>query len=84
MTLIKPYQNESESLTIGGLTVENRTDRIAIYGNIHLTRDKAGLAQARVLKTLVDGVVQALESEKALPDRIELTNKPRPARNPFV
>ena len=33
-----PAYNESESLGIGDLTIENRTDRISIYGNIDLTR----------------------------------------------
>ena len=84
MASIKPYQNESESLAVGGITIENRTDRVALYGNIHLTRDKAGLADARTLKAILDAVVKALESQKGLPDKIELTNKPRFVKNPFA
>jgi hypothetical protein len=80
---IKPYANESESFEIADLTIENRTDRVQIYGSIHLTRDKAGLVNARILKRLLDDVVQALESEKSLPDKIKLTNAPRPAKFPF-
>lgn len=84
MASIKPYQNESESLAIGGLTIENRTDRVEIYGSLHLTRDKIGLADARSLKALLDSVVKALESDKALPAKVELTNKPRFVKNPFA
>jgi len=84
MTLIKPYQNESEALAIGGLTIENRTDRVTIYGSIQLTRDMIGLAHARALKAVVDNVVQALAQDKHLAEKVELTNKPRPAKNPFT
>src|SRR4051794_37946089 len=51
---ISPFANESESLGIGDLTIENRTDRISIYGNIDLTRDKSGLEHARMLKAVLD------------------------------
>ena len=40
MMSIRPFENEEESLSIGGLTVENRTDRVELYGSVHLTRDK--------------------------------------------
>jgi len=39
---INPFKNESESLQIGDLTVENRIDRISIFGSIDITRDKEG------------------------------------------
>jgi hypothetical protein len=83
MSPIKPFENESESLAIANLTIENRMDRVAIYGQAHLTRDKKGLADARELKAVLDDVVKALESTKDLPDQLALTNKPRPAKNPF-
>jgi hypothetical protein len=83
MSPIKPFENEEESLSIGDLTVENRTDRVELYGRIHLTRDKSGLEMARQLKALIDSVVSALEKAKDLPDEVVLTNKPRPAKNPF-
>ena len=57
MATIKPFANDSDSIGIGGLTVENGTDQIAVYGNLDITRDKAGLAAARKLKALVDAAV---------------------------
>jgi hypothetical protein len=84
MMAIRPFQNESESVGIGGMTVENRTDRVQIYGQLQLTRDKKGLGQARELKNILDTVVKALEAERDLPDQVVLTNKPRPAKNPFA
>jgi len=84
MRPINAFENEEESLQIAGLTVENRTDRVALYGHLHLTRDKGGLAHARVLKAILDAVVQALENQADLPDQTALRNKPRPAKNPFA
>ena len=43
MSSFTPYQNEAQSLGIDELTVENRLDRISVYGSIELTRDQAGL-----------------------------------------
>ena len=80
---ISPFTNESESLGIGDLTIENRTDRISIYGNIDLTRDKAGLEHARLLQAVLDKVVQALETEKNLPDKIAPPDIPDEVANPF-
>lgn len=82
MSSIKPYQNEAESLAIGDLTVENRIDRVSVYGSVELTRDKAGLQQAKALKELVDAVVAALESEKALPEHVQAKPSEK-VRNPF-
>ena len=80
---ISPFANESESLGIGDLTIENRTDRISIYGNIDLTRDKSGLEHARMLKAVLDRVVQVLESERDLPDKIAPPDMPDEVANPF-
>lgn len=81
---MKAFANESDALAIGGLTVENRTDRVQLYGQLHLTRDKAGLADAKALKAILDSVVEALEGQPDLPEEIPLTNAPRSARNPFA
>ena len=81
---MKPFENESESDSIGSLTIENRTDRVTLYGNLHLTRDKVGLAHARTLKDLLDDVVRVLEAARDLPEKVELKNAPRPVKNPFA
>ncbi|MBB5368380.1 MULTISPECIES: hypothetical protein [unclassified Janthinobacterium] len=64
-----PYANESDVLSIGGLSIENRLDRISISGDIDLTQDQAGLALARQLQTLLSDVVAQLE-KAALPDQL--------------
>ena len=67
-----PFKNEEDAIGIGELTVENRLDRIEIYGSISLTRDKTGLELALQLKQLVDTTGAAMQSEK-LPDKIPIT-----------
>ncbi|WP_158043395.1 hypothetical protein [Skermanella pratensis] len=80
---ISPFANESEALAIGDLTIENRTDRVSLHGSIDLTRDKAGLEHARILKAVLDEVVQVLENEKSLPDKIAPPDMPDEVANPF-
>ena len=66
------YQNESDSFTIGSdLTVENRLDRISIYGSIELTKDKHGLQKAYELKRIIDATIAELKN-KDLPEHIEI------------
>lgn len=71
------FQNESEVMILKGenhdLNVENRTDRVSLYGSLDITRDRAGLEQALRLKKVVDGMVAALEAERqnwVLPDKL--------------
>jgi hypothetical protein len=80
--VIHPYQNEEETFNIDDLTIENRLDRVQIYGSVEITRDKAGLEMARELKTLIDSVVAALESEE-LPSAISV-EPPDTTDNPFL
>ena len=79
----KPYANEADVLRIGDLEIENRVDRVTLTGDVVLTCDKAGLALARQLQALVDGVVKALEADKELPDVVEV-KEARAVKNPFA
>ena len=57
-----PYDNEADVLNIGGLQIENRLDRVTLSGDVDLTADQAGLADARALHQLLAEVVAALEA----------------------
>ena len=83
MSDFKPFDNEADVLTIGGLSVENRVDRVTLQGDVELTRDRKGLALARELKAALDATVMALEADKALPDAVQVV-KPRSVKNPFA
>lgn len=79
----KPYDNEADVLRIGDLEIENRVDRVALTGDVVLTKDKAGLALARELQALVDDVVKVLEADKQLPEVVVL-KEVRTVKNPFA
>ena len=79
---MKPFANESDVTSIGGLEIENRTDRISIGGALDITRDKAGLKHAQALKAFVADVLAVLESAD-LPDKIAMKATTK-AKNPFA
>lgn len=71
------FKNEFEVMIIKGqnhdLNIENRTDRVSLYGSVDITRDKVGLEQALRLKGVVDNMVSVLADEQVngvLPDKI--------------
>lgn len=81
-----PFNNEADCISVGGITIENRIDAVAIYGSIDITRDKKGLIQAEILREAVCSIVNSLNSSDlvgALPNAVE---KPLPTitvTNPF-
>lgn len=70
MNTLKPFANESDSIAIDELTIENRVDQLELYGSLAITRDKAGLARALELKALIDATVAELQAAPDLPDQI--------------
>ena len=68
--MIKPFQDDESAASIGDLSIENSTSSVTISGSLEVTRDKAGLKRARALKQFVDAVVEQLEGNGDLPDRI--------------
>lgn len=75
------FQNESEVMILKGenhdLNIENRLDRVSLYGSVDITHDQAGLAQALRLKGVVDGMVSVLSEEQVrgeLPDKVVPAN----------
>ena len=77
------YANEADVLRIGDLEIENRVDRVTLTGDVVFTRDKAGLALAKDLLTLMRSVVKALEDDKQLPDVVKL-KEAKTVKNPFT
>lgn len=81
MMQFEPFKDEATTLTLDQMTVENRLDRIEIYGSLQITRDQAGLRLVRELKALLDAAVATLEQEE-LPAQI--ASKPvDKVANPF-
>lgn len=42
------FENETDTLSVGGMSIENRLDKISIYGSLDITKDKSGLTNALV------------------------------------
>lgn len=83
--MLTPYADESASLEINGLTVENRLDRVSLFGSIDITRDQVGLAAARELHVLTSRIVADLEKLLAageLPAKVEV-EQAETVDNPF-
>lgn len=76
------YENETDTFLIDDLTVENRLDRISLYGSLDITKDARGLEHALKLKRIIDASVEALRRDKNLPERIEV-EKSDSVENPF-
>jgi hypothetical protein len=78
---IDPFHNESETLQIAELTIENRLDRVSLFGSLDITLDKEGLEKARQLKDVVDLIIAEMNSAD-LPDHVSLI-PPDSVKNPF-
>jgi hypothetical protein len=83
METIDPFANESETLQIDDLTIENRKDRVTIYGSIDITRDKKGLGAASLLEYLFKAIVARLAQED-LPDSLPPPQNIEVVKNPFA
>lgn len=83
---LTPFANEADTLEFGDLKIENRLDRVSLYGSLDLTRDRAGLNQAKKLKALLDATVKQLEVDAAagiLPDVVTVVPA-ESVKNPFA
>ena len=79
----RPYADEAAALQIGDLTIENRVDRVALFGSLDLTHDKVGLQQARVLRDLLAAVVAELERPGTELPEATKTASTDTVKNPF-
>ena len=80
----RPFADDAAVQTLGGLSVENGTARIALHGSLDLTRDRAGLERARALRDILDAAIAVLEAED-LPEAVaEEPEAAQTVRNPFA
>ena len=82
MTEFHPLADDTASATIAGLTFENGTDKVSVYGEAEFARDARGLEAARRLRDLFGALAAALESGVGAPP--PPAEKPVPVDNPFA
>lgn len=68
----RAFENESDNAEIGDMTIENRLDRVEIYGSLAITLDREGEALLVKLESLVAGMRRAFDARPDLPDKIAL------------
>jgi len=78
----EPFDNETDVISVGGLTIENRVDRVTLQGDVELTKDRRGLALARELKAVIDATLKVLEADEDLPGAVQV-DAPTKVENPF-
>lgn len=81
----EPFADDASVRNIGGLSIENGTERIALHGSLDITRDRAGLAAARTLRETFDAIARSLEGHD-LPEQVAeaAETPPREVKNPFA
>ncbi|RQQ24589.1 hypothetical protein DF111_34110 [Burkholderia stagnalis] len=84
----KAFADDSTVVNIHGdaFTVTNDPERVVLSGTLELTRDKAGLAAALALQSAIASVVDVLQHDPALPERVS-EEPPAPTgkiKNPFT
>ncbi|GJD37474.1 hypothetical protein [Methylobacterium aerolatum] len=81
----EPFADDAACRTIGGLSVENGTTRITLHGSLDIPRDRAGLAQARLLRETLEAIVRTLEAAPLPEEVAEAADLPsKTVKNPFA
>lgn len=63
--MIDPFANDSESMQIGELIIENQQEKVIIYGDIDIYCNAQGLQHAQQLHELTGNILQALQAKLA-------------------
>lgn len=77
------FNNESEVSEIGNLSIENRLDRISVYGDLDITPDNEGLLKARALHEMFRGIMMMLEYKMNTPVVTPVVAEVSEVDNPF-
>ena len=86
--MFKPFANDTDVMNIAGdaINIENGVKRLSISGDLTITRDKAGLANALALHKALGAIVDALQNDASLPAKLpdEPSASSGTADNPFI
>ncbi|SAK80817.1 hypothetical protein AWB74_00490 [Caballeronia arvi] len=86
--MFKPFANDTDVMNIAGdaINIENGVKRLSVSGDLTITRDKAGLANALALHKALGAIVDALQNDASLPAKLpdEPSAPSGTADNPFI
>lgn len=54
------FNNEHEVISIGGLNIENRLDKVVIYGDVEIDKSANAMHQAKLLHDFTTSLLAAL------------------------
>jgi len=83
MAKLIPFADDSGLVSVGELTIEKGSDRIALYGSLEIIRDRSGLAQARAVRSILEQVVQSREAKRNCQKPSRRLCRRKYAANPF-
>ena len=83
MVKLVPFADDTTSIGIGELTVENGTACVSLGSSLDITRDKQELAYARALQALLAQAIGHLGAEKNPPDAVPPPAAAKTVANPF-
>lgn len=79
------FNNDSEVLQIGGLTLENGMDSVLITGDLQIEKSVLGRQQARALYEFMQALMVKFETLDDLPERLsDDTQQATWVDNPFL
>ena len=78
-----PFGDGTQSVSLDGLTLENASDRVSLYGRLEIRVDQAGLEAARLLKAQMEAIIAVLEARSDLPPVAPEGGHAHPVANPF-
>lgn len=78
------FDNDSEVLQIGALTIENQTECVVISGDVQIGKDQIGKEQAQALLAFAQSLCSRFEELGELPQQQDIAPKPsHQVANPF-
>ncbi len=79
----KAFSGQPALCSLDGMAIENNQNRVSLYGSLNITQDRQGLALAKQMQALLDHVVNQLQQQHDLPEKIENTGTEE-VNNPFL
>jgi hypothetical protein len=83
---MRPFENDTEVVTVSDLAVENGLDQIVIHGALELSRDRLSLQRIDALQSILAEIKISLGDPDTLPEKTSapgLTDAVDVVENPF-